>query len=289
MKLKDTKCKLIKQEPKSSTTSSSKTGRMSIYSQGYKGEYYNIPVSKLYPFKNQARHFFDSTSLQTLAATIKKHGIRQPLTITPSEDNEGYYEIVSGERRFRAAMQLGLKTVPCIILHDRSQAEEIALIENIQRKDLHPVELMRGYAHLLEKNICNSMQEIADKLGQSKSSVVDIMNLRNLAPNIQELLITKQVKSRDFFRSLCKAKPKEHEKMILENINKNNTYSDAKASSPYNRPAPRKSSENMPTKVLNITYEKNQFIVKKGKLKLLSHPQKLEIKELLTQIMEEVS
>lgn len=295
MKLKDAKVRYVKKEESKPVHKGTKTGRMSIYSEGYKGEFYNIPISKLYPFKSQARQFFDSESIEALASTIKKHGIRQPLTVIPSDDKEGYYEIVSGERRYRAAMQLGLKTVPCIILHDRNQAEEIALIENIQRKDLHPIELMRGYLHLMDKGICNSMQEIADKLGQSKSSIVDIMNLRNLAPEIQQMLISRQIKSRDFFRSLCKADPKDQENLVLNFNNKEKDVTSKARLNPKKakRPAPVQvqqtpKKELEPAKVLNITYEKEKFVVDKDRLRDLSYPQKIEIRELLSQIMDEI-
>ena len=113
MKIDDAKYKT----PLSQRISRHNTSRVSVYTEDYKGEYYNISVLKLIPFKTQARKIFDEKSLANLALTIKEHGIRQPLTIIPSESDK--YEIVSGERRYRAALIAGLKTVPCIILKDR--------------------------------------------------------------------------------------------------------------------------------------------------------------------------
>ncbi len=176
--------------------------RVSSYTDALKGEYYNIDVNKLIPFHNQARILFDDEGIHKLADTIKEHGIRQPLTIIPSEQ-VGFYEIVSGERRFRAALLLEYKRVPCIIIKDKQKAEEIAIIENIQRKDLHPIELMRAYLNLLQNKICDSYSEIAKKVGVSKSSVVDVLNLRKLNPEVQKILVVNDIKNRDFLRKLC--------------------------------------------------------------------------------------
>lgn len=178
------------------------SGRVSSYTDAFKGEYYNIDVNKLVPFHNQARILFDDEGIHKLADTIKGHGIRQPLTIIPSE-KVGFYEIVSGERRFRAALLLKYQRVPCIIIKDKQKAEEIAIIENIQRKDLHPVELMRAYLNLLSNKICDSYSEIAKKVGVSKSSVVDILNLRRLDVEVQKALVVNDIKNRDFLRKLC--------------------------------------------------------------------------------------
>jgi ParB family chromosome partitioning protein len=196
---------LIEEKPKNKL-------RTSIYTEDYRGEYYNISVDKLIPFKNQARKFFDQQSIESLAATIKEHGIRQPLTIVPSEVQDGYYEIVSGERRFKAALLVGLTTVPCIILHDKKKAEEIAIIENIQREDLHPIELMKAYSSLLEQGICSSMQEIGTKLGIAKSAVVETINLKSLSEYTQTLLLQNKIINRELFRILCKEDAsKQHE------------------------------------------------------------------------------
>jgi len=212
MRIEDAKIRVsegIEQNPKNKL-------RTSVYTEDYRNEYYNIPVEKLLPFKNQARRFFDQKSLDALATTIREHGIRQPLTVTPSDNQNGCYEIVSGERRYKAALLVGLKLIPCIILHDRKKAEEIAIIENIQREDLHPVELMKAYNNLLQNGICASTQEIANKLGIQKSTVVETLNLRNLTEITQDMLLMNKIVNRDFFRLLIKAESKEQEEMILK-------------------------------------------------------------------------
>jgi len=272
MKIEDAKVRYVDKEP----APVRKSGRVSIYLEDYKGEYYNLPVDKLLPFRSQARKFFDQESIDSLAATIKEHGIRQPLTVLPAQDKEGYYEIVSGERRYRAALQLGLKTVPCLIFHDREKAEEVALIENIQRKDLHPIELMNAYSHLLDKKICNSLQAIADKLGLSKASVVDTMNLKNLPIETQELLLTHQIKSRDFLRILCKAPAETHIALIAKYENKDTE----------NKGKLRKKVINTKTKVLNIVYDNDSFIIENNRVKDLSVKQKEEVKLLIMHVLD---
>lgn len=274
MKLKDAKVRYVEKEEKPKN----KASRASLYSEGYKGEYYNLSLDKLSPFKGQARKFFDKESIEQLAATIKEHGIRQPLTVLPDEENPGHYEIVSGERRYRAAKELNLTSVPCMIFQDRARAEEVALIENIQRKDLHPIELMNGYTSLLDKGICTSMQDIADKLGMSKSSVVDIMNLRNLPQETQDLLLEKQIKSRDFLRSLCKSPAEMHESMI-DKIDAKNSDDKVKKN---------KKVIHTKTKVLNIVYDQNMFMVENNRIRDLSSPQRDEIKDLLISILGEL-
>lgn len=275
MKLKDAKVRYVEKEEKKETE---KPRRASLYSEQYKGEYYNLPLEKLAPFKGQARKHFDQESIDSLAATIKEHGVRQPLTVLPDEDNPGHYEIISGERRFRAARQLDMAYVPCMIFHNREKAEEVALIENIQRKDLHPVELMNGYSSLLDKGICTSMQDIANKLGMSKSSVVDIMNLRNLPKATQEELLEKQIKSRDFLRSLCKSPAELHTSMIAKFGNK----------ASEDRPQEAKKVISTKTKVLNIVYDHNMFIVENNRIKDLSSPQRDEIKNLLIGVLSQL-
>jgi ParB family chromosome partitioning protein len=186
------------------------TQRVSAYTEAYKGEYYNIEVLKLIPFKNQPRKHFDQGSLDELASTIRTHGIRQPLTILPSAESIGKYEIVSGERRWKAAQIAGLTKVPCIIIHNQNDAEEIALIENIQREDLHPLELMQAFKNLLDRKICKSTSEIANKLGLNKSMVVETLALNSLPQHTQQILLDEGIKARKVLRELGKENEEKH-------------------------------------------------------------------------------
>ena len=125
---------------KLATPVSSQNSRVSIGFEDEVGEFYYFSVDDLIPYKNQARSIFDEDEINKLSDTIKQHGVRQPLSIIKSKIVLDKYEVVSGERRLRAAKLAALKKVPCIIIKDEKDADEISLIENIQRQDLHPLE-----------------------------------------------------------------------------------------------------------------------------------------------------
>lgn len=249
--------------------------RASIYTEDYRGEYYNIPVEKLIPFKNQARRYFDQSSIKSLSDTIKEHGVRQPLTVVSADNDEGQYEIVSGERRYRAALLAGLKSVPCIILHDRSKAEEIAIIENIQREDLHPIELMKAYLSLLQRGVCSSMQEIADKLSVAKSSVVEIVNLKNLEESTKDILLNNKISNRDFLRILSKSNKDEQQKLLEEYL-KNKVI------------RPKNKSINKKIKIISIVSENDNLTLDYNQVNKLTLGQTSQLKSLLTSLLEQL-
>jgi len=249
--------------------------RVSSYTESYKGEYYNIELDKLIPFKNQSRKHFDPQSLEDLASSIKAHGIRQPLTILPSVQQEGKYEIVSGERRWRAAKIAGLTRVPCIIIHDEKAAEEIALIENIQRQDLHPLELMSAFQSLLDKKICSSTQEIATKLGISKSNVVETLSLNNLPEATQKVLLKEGIKTRKVLRELVKTKEDSHIRVIeayKDSVVKKSRVFDSK----------------LPSKILSIFIKEGVVYTENNKIDLLSKEEKIITKKFLEQILLQI-
>lgn len=245
--------------------------RASIYTEDYRGEHYNVAIEKLKPFKKQARKIFDPKNLQSLADTIKEHGIRQPLTVIASENEEGFYEIISGERRYRAAVMIGLKTVPCIVYHDQKTAEEVAIIENIQREDLHPIELMKAYNSLLENKICSSMQAVADKIGVAKSTVVETIGLKNISEEIQKILLENRIVSRKLLRTLCKVSSEEQEK-ILEDYRKKLVK-----------------SSNKKLLSFNINIDSDIITVDFNKLSILTNSQKSDMKKILKDIIEQIN
>lgn len=249
-----------------------KSSRVSLYSEDFRGEFFNIALEKLIPFSKQARKVFDEESILALANTIKEHGIRQPLTVLAAENQEGVYEIVSGERRFRAAKLLNLATVPCIIIHDRLKAEEIALIENIQRKDLHPIELMNAFQNLLDMKVCHSTQQIADKLGMQKSTVVEILNLKNLPDEIQKSLVEKGIKSRMLFRKLLKSSPPMHEKLINGFMEEKLEIKGIKSGN---------ISKGGKSNIIVIALENNELQVTYNKIGCLSTEQKILLKDMI--------
>lgn len=180
------------------------TKRVSVFSERRREEIQLIEVDKLIPYHNQARQGFDEDELIGLAQTIESHGIRQPLTIIATKDHPGIFEVVSGERRLRAAKIAGLDRVPCIIIHDEKKAEEISIIENIHRQDLSFLELGIAYSNLIASGICSSKSEISSRLGVQRSKVVDCINLCDLPDMIKSIIVDKKINNRDFLREVCK-------------------------------------------------------------------------------------
>jgi ParB family chromosome partitioning protein len=254
--------------------------RSSIMTSGFKQEYLNVKVESLLPFRNQARRKFDEESLQKLAKTIKEHGIRQPLSVIISNTNPGFYEVVSGERRLRAAKIAGLEKVPCILIKDETKAEEIAIIENIQRQDLHPFELLSAYKNLLDKKICTSMQEVADKVGSPKSSVVEVMNLQNLPDMTRSMIITNNLKSRRLFRTLLNAEPHKHVDII-------NAYMAPERNDESDKQKKRDLSRR--ANVLSIVLEGDDISVTHNKISRLSIESKEELKAILMDVLTELN
>ncbi len=180
------------------------TVRKSVGLEDQVCEYYNISVDNLVPFHHQARKKFDEDKLKALADTIRAHGIRQPLTVISQPNNQGVFEVVSGDRRLRAAKLVGLEKVPCIIINDMKDAEEVSLIENLQREDLSPVEIAEAYQELLNCGVCDSVTQISEKLGVSRTSVSEHLNIMKLPIGVKFKLSEIGDFSRDLVRELIK-------------------------------------------------------------------------------------
>ncbi len=144
----------------------------------------NIKIIDIEPNKEQPRRSFDNESLEDLAKSIKRYGIIQPIIVN-KKDN--YYMIVAGERRWRASKLAGLTEMPCIVRNnDERKNREIALIENIQREDLNPIDKARGFRKLLDEYGL-TQQELADAVGISRSALANTVRLLNLDPRIMKL------------------------------------------------------------------------------------------------------
>lgn len=141
-----------------------------------------IPISQIVPNQKQPRTSFDDETLAELAQSIKELGIVQPLTVRKIGDK---YQIIAGERRFRASKIAGLKTVPAYIRNvDDEQVLEMALVENIQREDLDPIEISISYQRLMEE--CNLTQEmLSERIGKKRATVANYLRLLNLPAEIQ--------------------------------------------------------------------------------------------------------
>jgi ParB family chromosome partitioning protein len=148
--------------------------------------YQVLPIYKVEPNPNQPRQDFDEEELQALADSIAEHGIVQPLTVRQLDS--GYYQIIAGERRWRAARLAGLSEVPAVIIEaDDKKAMELALIENLQRQDLNPVEEALGYRCLMDDHGMKQ-EEVAQRVGKSRPTVTNALRLLNLCPEILEKL-----------------------------------------------------------------------------------------------------
>lgn len=157
------------------------------------GKVWFIPISKITPDKDQPRKKFDQDELNQLAASIKEHGVLQPILVV--EKNDGGYELVAGERRWRASQLAGLTTIPALIkkLADQ-QKVEISLIENIQRQDLDPIEEAFAYKRLMEE-FDLTQQQVADKVGKSRPAVANAVRLLDLPAQIQAALVDRKINS----------------------------------------------------------------------------------------------
>ena len=151
-----------------------------------KSPYRLLPIHKVEPNPGQPRRDFDEEELQNLADSIKEHGVVQPLTVR--ETANGYYQIIAGERRWRAARLAGLWEVPAVIMEaDDRKTMELALIENLQRQDLNPVEEAMGYQTLMEE-YGMTQEETAQQVGKSRPTVANALRLMNLAPDVLEMV-----------------------------------------------------------------------------------------------------
>ena len=145
-----------------------------------------LPISQVESCAGQPRKQFDPDALADLADSIREHGIIQPLTVRKLQS--GYYQIIAGERRWRAARMAGLDQVPAIVIEaDDRKAMELAMIENLQREDLNPMEEAGGYRQLMEQyNL--TQEETAQRVGKSRSAVANALRLLNLCPSVRAMV-----------------------------------------------------------------------------------------------------
>ncbi len=169
-------------------------------------EFYMVDIKHILPYKDQARRYFNDEEINNLANSIKQHGVRQPLTVIRSEHEKGFFEVISGERRLRAAKVAGLDSAPCIILEKQESPEKIALIENMHRVDLHPIEFGDSLHSLLKSGLFKSQNEIANSLSIKESTVSEYIKYSKIPPEQKKFLIENNIKSRQKIRDYLNAK-----------------------------------------------------------------------------------
>ncbi|MDY0346977.1 MAG: ParB/RepB/Spo0J family partition protein [Acholeplasma sp.] len=149
-----------------------------------------IKIEQISPNPYQPRRIFDPEKINELAQSISEHGIFQPIIVKAQKDG---YMIVSGERRYRAAKQVGLKTIPSIIrAYDPGKVAEISLVENLQRENLSPIEEAEAYSTIM-RTMEITQKTLAEKIGKSRSYVTNIIGLLNLPEEVQTMLLTSQI------------------------------------------------------------------------------------------------
>lgn len=175
------------------------------------GSVIQIPIEDIIPNRFQPRIAFDEKALQDLANSIKQHGIIQPLVVRRLGDK---YEIIAGERRYKASQLAGLISVPAILTDiDDQTSAEVALVENVQRKDLTAIEEARSYKNILDKGSL-TQEELAKKMGVSQSAIANKLRLLNLADEVQDALLEGKISERHA-RSLLMASNQDRQVELL--------------------------------------------------------------------------
>lgn len=173
-----------------------------------------VSITKVEPNRKQPRKYFDEDALQELADSIKQFGLLQPILV---QDRKDYYEIIAGERRWRAARLAGLKEVPVIIKNYTDQEiVEIALIENIQREDLNPIEEAQAYKRLLEE-FHLKQDEVAERVSKSRAAVTNSIRLLKLSDKVQQMVIDDMI-STGHARALLAIEDEEEQYAMAQKI-----------------------------------------------------------------------
>lgn len=177
-------------------------------------EIVNLFIDDILPNRFQPRLTFDEKALNELADSIRQHGIIQPLVVRKLDDK---YEIIAGERRYKAAQLAGLQKVPAIVMNlNDNESAEVAVVENIQRKDLSALEEAESYKKLLDKGYL-TQEQLANRMGKNQSTISNKLRLLGLSPEVKEALLNGKISERHA-RSLLNLKNAEDQKQVLEKI-----------------------------------------------------------------------
>lgn len=175
----------------------------------------NLKITEVEPNREQPRKNFNQEALEELAESIKEYGLIQPIIVT---EKDGYYSIIAGERRWRACKLAGLEEIPAIIRDDDERRNnEIALIENIQREDLNPIDKALGFRQLLEE-YGMTQQELSDTVGIGRSTLANNLRILNLDERVQNLAREGKISEGHCRQLLCYEDPDKQYKMALKII-----------------------------------------------------------------------
>lgn len=188
-----------------------------LFNETDKDRVIDVDVDNIQPSRYQPRLIFDEEALQELAVSIQQNGLIQPITVRKVDD---HYEIIAGERRYRACLLLQMEKIPCYVLTpNEDQAAQMALVENVQRKDLSAIEEARSYLQIMRQ--CHMTQEqLAEKIGKSQSSIANKIRLLNLPEEIQGGVMEGKITERHA-RALLSASVENQKKIYQDIISRN--------------------------------------------------------------------
>lgn len=281
----------------SSSSTPSKKAAAPVKSEPAIGKHeriWHIPLGNITPNPEQPRKHFGHQELEELIASIKEHGVLQPVVVT--EKANGEYELIAGERRFRASQMAGMPTVPAIVKEaDDQEKLELALIENIQRQNLNPIEEAFSYKRLMN-NFGLTQQEVAQKVGKSRPAVANTIRLLDLPEQIQQALVDGQLSTGKARALLSIKDPEEQLKLFADMIGQTiTTVRDAERAVSARHPKSRKGSVRRDPNILaqeqllEEHYGTKSRITQKGERGtiILDYYSKEELKELLQKLLEE--
>ncbi|HVE71656.1 MAG TPA: ParB/RepB/Spo0J family partition protein [Thermoanaerobaculia bacterium] len=180
----------------------------------------NVPIGQISPNPYQPRKTFNDASIEELSRSVREHGIIQPLVVTKIGDDK--YRLIAGERRFRAAQKAGLDTVPVVIKETMADGDvlQVALIENIQREDLNPIEEAHAY-HQLHEEFQLTQEEISKRVGKERSTVANFLRLMKLPDAVKKLLASGQLSMGHARAILAVDTPKKQEQLAERVVKRN--------------------------------------------------------------------
>lgn len=202
-----------------------------------------LNINDIEPNVNQARKIFDEESIEDLASSIKEYGVIQPILVAKKEK---YYEIIAGERRWRASKKAGLDEIPVIIREDDDKRnQEISLIENIQREDLNPIEKARGIKQLMDEYDLTQAR-VAEILGKSRSSIANTVRILNLDERVLNLALEGKLTEGHCKSLMAVEEPDRQYEMALYIIESGDSVREAEKKTRVQKKAPKKNNMYMP-------------------------------------------
>jgi len=253
---------------------------------------WHIPISEIVPNVEQPRREFSHSDLEDLVASIKKHGVLQPITVTEKED--GGYELIAGERRFRASTIAGKTTIPALVRTATQQEKlELALIENIQRQNLNAIEEAFAYQRLIDQ-FGLTQQQVSEQVGKSRPEVTNTLRLLDLPDVIQKALIDKKI-SKTKARTLLSLKDEDEQVKMFNDIQSSGgtTLKELESAVERKGPASRKGSVRRDPNILAQEEMIEERLGSKVKITMRGDQGKIEIsfysKDELKRILKELS